>query len=184
MTDSLSSLTALERVYPVRNPTIPKILNLLAEEGEDMKLMWVPAHTRIEDNEFVDKADKKTLHEEPAPEIRATENDWFKWTKEATKKKERNEWLAPGERMVEIKPNIRKYNDTHNLRRQDQVVVSRIRMGYTRLTEAYRLDNSPQLQWQICQTSISVPHILWECSEYPHQRTQHEIDQGILEENE
>jgi hypothetical protein len=47
------------------------------------------------------------------------------------------------------------------------VVVSRIRMGYTRLTEAYRLDNSPQPQFQICQTSISV-----------------EIDQGFLEENE
>jgi hypothetical protein len=62
--------------------------------------------------------------------------------------------------MVEIEPNLRKYNDTQNLRRQDLVVVSRIRMGYTRLTEAYRLDNSPQPQFQICQTSISVPHIV------------------------
>jgi hypothetical protein len=34
-TDSLSSLTALERVHPGRNLTIPKILNLLAEEGEN-----------------------------------------------------------------------------------------------------------------------------------------------------
>jgi hypothetical protein len=41
MTDSLRSLTALERVYLGRNPTIPKILNLLGEEGEDLKLMWV-----------------------------------------------------------------------------------------------------------------------------------------------
>jgi hypothetical protein len=48
--------------------------------------------------------------------------------------------------MVEIKPNIRKYNGSKNLPRQDQVVVSRIRMGYTRQTEAYRLDNSPQPQ--------------------------------------
>jgi ribonuclease HI len=51
MTDSLNTLTALERVYPGRNPTIPKILNLLAVEGEDLKLMWVPAHTGIEGNE-------------------------------------------------------------------------------------------------------------------------------------
>jgi hypothetical protein len=41
----------LERVYPGRNPTIAKILNLLAEEGEDLKLMLVPAHTGIESNE-------------------------------------------------------------------------------------------------------------------------------------
>jgi hypothetical protein len=84
--------------------------------------------------------------------------------------------------MEEIKPNLGKYNDTsQNLHRQDEVVFSRIRIGYTRLKEAYRLDNSPQPQ---CQTSISVPHIQYECSEYQHQITQHEIDQGILEENE
>jgi ribonuclease HI len=82
MTDSLNSLTALERVYPGRNPTIPNILNLLAEEGEDLKLMWVPAHTGIEGNESADKAAKEALHE-----IRATENDWYKRTKEKAKKK-------------------------------------------------------------------------------------------------
>jgi hypothetical protein len=72
---------------------------------------------------------KEALHEELALEIKATENDWFKWTKEAAKKKERNEWLASGEQIVEIKPNLRKYNDTQNSR-QNQVVVSRIRMGW------------------------------------------------------
>jgi hypothetical protein len=39
MIDSLSSLTALGRVYPGKNPTIPKMLNLLAEKEEDLKLM-------------------------------------------------------------------------------------------------------------------------------------------------
>jgi hypothetical protein len=52
MTDSLSNPTALEIVYPGRNPTILKILILLAEEGEDLKLKWVPTHTGIEGNEF------------------------------------------------------------------------------------------------------------------------------------
>jgi hypothetical protein len=71
MTDSLSSLTALKRVYPGRNPTILKILSMSVEEGEDLKLMWVPEHTEIENNESA----KESLHEEPAQEIRATEND-------------------------------------------------------------------------------------------------------------
>jgi hypothetical protein len=71
MTDSLSSLTALKRVYLGRNPTIPKILSMLVEEGEDLKLMWVPEHTEIENNESA----KESLYEEPAQEIRATKND-------------------------------------------------------------------------------------------------------------
>jgi ribonuclease HI len=64
--------------------------------------MWVPAHTGIEVNESADKATKEALHEQPVSEIRATKNDWFKWTNMAAKKKERNEWLASGERMVLI----------------------------------------------------------------------------------
>jgi hypothetical protein len=71
MTDSLSSLTALKREYPGRNPTIPKILSMLVEEAEDLKLMWVPENTEIENNEST----KKSLHEERAQEIRAIEND-------------------------------------------------------------------------------------------------------------
>jgi ribonuclease HI len=62
MTDSLSSLTALEIVYPGKNLSIPKILNLLAEEGKNLKLMWVPAQTGIKGNESADKAAKEALH--------------------------------------------------------------------------------------------------------------------------
>jgi hypothetical protein len=54
-----------------------------------------------------------------------------------------------GEQMVEIKSNIRKYNDTQDLRRQNQVVVSKIRIGYTKLTEEYRQQNSPQYKLRI-----------------------------------
>jgi hypothetical protein len=39
-------------------------------------------------HESADKAAKEALPEKPAPEIRATKNDWFK----TAKKKERNEW--------------------------------------------------------------------------------------------
>jgi hypothetical protein len=51
MTDSLSSLTALEKVFPSKNSIENKILNMLAEKGENLKLMWVPAHTVINGNE-------------------------------------------------------------------------------------------------------------------------------------
>jgi hypothetical protein len=56
MTDSLSSLTALEKVEN-------KILTMLAEKGESLKLMWVPAHTGIEGIEGVDKAAKDALQQ-------------------------------------------------------------------------------------------------------------------------
>jgi hypothetical protein len=62
MTDSLSSLKVLERVYPCKNPMIPKVLNLLAEEGDDLELMSVPGITGIKANESACKAAIETLH--------------------------------------------------------------------------------------------------------------------------
>jgi hypothetical protein len=50
MSDSLSSLTALKKVFPSKNSMENQILNMLAEKGERLKLMWVPAHTGIKGN--------------------------------------------------------------------------------------------------------------------------------------
>jgi hypothetical protein len=49
-------------------------------------------------NESADKAAKEALHEEPAPEIRATENDGLSGRKkQQRKKKEMNGWHPESE---------------------------------------------------------------------------------------
>jgi hypothetical protein len=40
MTDSLRSLTALEKVFSSKNPMKNKIMNMLAEKEECLKLIW------------------------------------------------------------------------------------------------------------------------------------------------
>jgi ribonuclease HI len=42
-------------------------LNILAEKGENLKLMWVPAHTGIERNKAPDDAAKDALNEDILP---------------------------------------------------------------------------------------------------------------------
>jgi hypothetical protein len=118
-----------------------KILNMLAEKGESLKLMWVPAHTGIEGNEAVDEAAKDALNEGILPGTKATEMDWKRWLKIVARRILENKWMISENAMVQIKPNMKKYKGTRNLSRHDQVVVSRLRMGYTRITQAYRLDN-------------------------------------------
>jgi ribonuclease HI len=87
MTDSLSSLTALEKVFPSKNSMENKILNMLAEKGESLKMMWVPAHTGREGNEAADVAAKDALNEDILPGTKATEMDWKRWLKKNSKKK-------------------------------------------------------------------------------------------------
>jgi ribonuclease HI len=61
MTDSLSSLTALEKVFPSKNSMENKILNILRREK---LISWVPAQTGIEGNEAADEAAKDALSED------------------------------------------------------------------------------------------------------------------------
>jgi hypothetical protein len=104
--------------------------------------MWVPAHTEIERNEAADEAAKNALNQCSLPSgTKATEMDWKIWLKNAARKIFENKWMASENAMVQIKPNMKKYNCTQNLSRHDQVVVSRLRIGYTRITQAYRLSS-------------------------------------------
>ena len=46
--------------------------------------------------------------------------------------------------------------------RREQVVISRLRIGHTKLTHAFILKQEPQLQCLTCQTTCTVKHILIE----------------------
>jgi hypothetical protein len=120
-------------------------------------------------HEAADEAAKDALNEDILPETKVTEMDWKKWLKNTARRILENKWMTSENAMVQIKPNMKKYNGTQNLSRHDQVVVSRLRMGYTRITQAYKLDNSPQPECQTCQKTLSVCHILWECRSYESQ---------------
>jgi ribonuclease HI len=50
-----------------------KILNILAEKRESLKLIWVPAYMGKEENEAADKSAKYPLNENFLPETKATE---------------------------------------------------------------------------------------------------------------
>jgi hypothetical protein len=178
MTDSLSSLTALEKVFPTKNSMEHKLLNMLAEKRESLKLMWVPAYTGIEGNNEADEAAKYALNEDILPK----EMNWKRWLKNTARKILENKWMTSENAMVQIKPNKKKYNCTQNLSRHDQVVVSRLRMVFTRITQEYRLDNSnqPECQTPNMSENIISPHILWECRSFEPQRVRYEIDQQIL----
>jgi hypothetical protein len=54
----------------------------MAEEGSNLKLMWVmPAHVGIKGNESADKAAKEELNQKVDDTYTEVESDWSKWVK-------------------------------------------------------------------------------------------------------
>jgi hypothetical protein len=50
------------------------------------------------------------------------------------------------------------------------VAISRVKMGYTRLTHRHVIEKKPCPVCEICNISITVEHILLECPKYDTER--------------
>ena len=66
-------------------------------------------------------------------------------------------------KLFQIQPNLREWRPASRKSRRDQVVISRLRIGHTRLTHSFILKQEPQQQCLTCQTTCTVKHFLIEC---------------------
>jgi hypothetical protein len=68
--------------------------------------------------------------------------------------------------MATVKPNIRRYSSTVGLPRRQQVVVSKLRMGYTNITHEHKLSDDPKPYCNECKQDLIVWHLLWQCRNF------------------
>jgi ribonuclease HI len=63
--DSLSSLQAIESIFPKSNPILTEIQDELAEIGEmkNVKFVWTPDHAEISGNKKADEGAKEALRQ-------------------------------------------------------------------------------------------------------------------------
>jgi len=63
-----------------------------------------------------------------------------------------------------VQPVIGHHRKISSLSRHDRVVINRLRIGHTRLTNFYVLKGENQPVCQACQSSLTVKHILIDCT--------------------
>ena len=66
-------------------------------------------------------------------------------------------------KLYQIQPTLGEWRPALRKSRREQVVISRLHIGYTRLTHAFILQQEPQPLCLTCQTTCTVKHILVEC---------------------
>jgi ribonuclease HI len=69
---------AQESLYSKRNSKTTELKDLLAVEGLNLRLMWVPAHTGITGNERADKAAKEALEQNVEMRVKDIKSDYTK----------------------------------------------------------------------------------------------------------
>jgi hypothetical protein len=84
--------------------------------------------------------------------------------------------------MVRVKPRIGKNNGT--LTRRDQVIISRLRLAYIRLTLRYRVELNPSPECGDCGASLKVDHLLWDCPTFRRQQIECNISKKTLSGDE
>ena len=66
-------------------------------------------------------------------------------------------------KLFQIQPTLGEWRPAFRTSRREEVVISRLRIGHTRLTHSFILKQEPQPQCLTCQTTCTVKHILIEC---------------------
>jgi hypothetical protein len=113
-------------------------------------------------NERADEAAKNALEEEINDrELYPPENliNWIKKTNQRTDKKGGHN--AQGENTMKLrKETIEWKDDSTNLSRKEQMVVSRLRTGHTRATHRHVIEKTPSPECPFCGVSLTTEHIL------------------------
>jgi ribonuclease HI len=172
LSDSLSCLTALNGMKKIDNPKVMKMMNQIHRENAHLILMWVPGHAGILGNEKADQHAKAALKGEIDRTHKTVPDDWKNWINKKQHERRQAEWATSENSMVTLKPEIKRNNNTQTLTRREQVIVSRLRMGYTRLTHGHRVDLEPPPECGDCGCRLTVNHILWECQTFQRKRTE------------
>ncbi|XP_050499098.1 uncharacterized protein LOC126891791 [Diabrotica virgifera virgifera] len=166
LTDSLSSVQSIQYVYP-SNPLVIKIkqeVHTAQLNGKIIIFLWIPSHIGIQGNEEADNAAKEAATSDSAE---CTETFTSADVKAAVKRKVRymweEKWKVSSAKLREIKKSIKPW-PTLPTSRRDQVILTRLRLGHTRLTNSHVFSYKQEPRCDNCEEKLTIKHLLENCA--------------------
>lgn len=165
-TDSLSTVEMLEKMNE-KNNSCRYIANLLKLTNKNITIMWIPSHQKIKGNETADKFAGDAININECDE-RITENDAKKYIDKIILEEENEKWrrISEEKNLRKLKDNIEILKFPKDMIRKDQVIITRLRTGYTKYTDEWKFHTNEGAIGQACEHCecfTSVYHIFAEC---------------------
>ena len=168
--DSMSVLQAIER-QESKNPLVNRVLQACQEilsKGKFITFCWIPSHRYITGNEHADRAAKDALSKAQPTHLELPCTDVFMRIQSFVSSLWQERWNKEvGNKLHAIRPQIddKYYSGCTN--RTDEVIINRLRIGHTRLTHSFRIENRPHPP--LCDhcdgdPELTVKNILIECN--------------------
>ena len=162
--NSLSVLTSVKN-KKLENPLIVKLHSRLDSMSSHKKIIlcWIPRYIGVSGNERANSVAKSAL--DLSPEILSIPYTDLKLTiSKFLHTKWQQRWdINMHNRLFQIQPTFGEWRPAFRKSRREQVVITRWRIGHTRLTHSFILKQEPPPQCLTCQTTCAVKHILIDC---------------------
>lgn len=182
-TDSLSSIQSIQQLYS-RNPLVQAVkleISRLSTTHNTVIIAYVPSHIGIQGNEAADQSAREAIYSANSQNINiCTHFDLKNHVKDVISSVKEKEWKESNSKLRKIN------SSTHHslplpTSRRNQVVISRLRIGHTRYTHEHLFNRQEAPFCDICQTQITVDHIITGCQKYIRQREKHAIPATLKE---
>lgn len=182
--DSLSAAISFENSFS-RNPLIQMIQDSIKSRSDKtFVIMWIPSHVMIEGNEIVDSL-AKTATKKPCYPAVPTTDDTISTIRRYIKNRWQSEWInVSNNKLREIKETTAEWMSSHNRIRKESVLLTRLRIGHTRITHEHLFRNEPPSTCSECNQPVTVKHLLSDCIKFKDLRDRYQIDfRSIMDTN-
>lgn len=181
--DSLSAINFIKKKFNF-DPYITEVYSLLHEiksSNKTVVFIWIPSHIGIEGNDKADALAKIATTQTPNAEYPMRTIDLKNSIKKFMQNKWETQWRQVTSKFRSIKISADAW-EHENVSRRDQVVLTRLRIGHSRLTHVHLLINKRPPKCPMCATILTTKHILEECQPLQPFRIRHCIpaDEKLL----
>jgi len=137
-----------------------KDYTILAKNGKNIVLCWIPSHVGILGNGKADAAAKSALCLSVTP-MKLPATDMYPRITKLIFDEWQEVWnCCAGNKLYAIRPTVGYYKQKTGLLRRDTVLLNRLHIGHTRLTNSYLLSGDDIYECGTCQCPLTVKHIL------------------------